>query len=101
MGRKAIEEVTEKQQEILDLIISMTVKNGYQPSQADLAVMTGTTRHAVSQKIKQLILKGFIQKPHEGGGERCLKINGVVFEAAMTKDWVAPDIKNVLVQIIN
>jgi DNA-binding MarR family transcriptional regulator len=100
MSRRPIEEITDKQLEILELLISSTVDNGYQPSQAELAVMTGTTRHAVSQKIKQLMLKGFLEQPQDGGGERCLKINGLVFGATLTKDWLTPSIKGVLQEIV-
>lgn len=100
MGRKAIEEVTEKQREILELLIQMTMENGYQPSRADLAMATGTTRHAVSVKIQHLVNKGFL-KVVDGGGERCLRILGVKFLPVRNNDVLQDDSEKVLGEILS
>jgi SOS-response transcriptional repressor LexA len=101
MGRRAVEEITDKQKEILELIIKMTAENGYQPSRAELAVVTGTTRHAVSQKVKHLVSKGFLEQPEDGGGERCLRIRGVAFKASMTEDFVGPGVRDALEDVFS
>lgn len=86
-GRKPIEEITEKQKEILELIIDFVEKNGHQPSRDQLAVMVGATRHAVNQRIEHLVKKGYLDYDSKGG-ERCLRIRGVGFAAHLIPDEV-------------
>lgn len=80
MGRKPQPEITDKQRELLRLIIQETEKNGCQPSRDELAVLLGTTKPAVTQKVQQLCRKGYLAMPAKKG-ERCLVIPGVVFRA--------------------
>lgn len=79
-GRKKIEEITEKQREVLELIIRLTEQNGYQPTRDELAVIVGATRHAVTQRVWHLCRKGYLELPPHGG-ERCLRIPGISFKA--------------------
>jgi biotin operon repressor len=74
-----MDEISEKQKQVLDLIIRFTMNNGFQPNREELAQQTGTTRQAVSDKIKQLCRKGVLEISVESG-ERCMRIVGMKFE---------------------
>jgi repressor LexA len=52
--------LTEKQQAIYDSIVQYREKNGYPPSQNELAEMQGITRTAVRDHLKALKIKGYI-----------------------------------------
>jgi len=98
-GRKPIEEITDKQKEVLKLIISLTEKNGYQPSRDELALIIGTTRHAVTQRVWQLEKKGYLEKPPQGG-ERCLRIPGISFRAVRNKQEIPEMNRGVVKEIV-
>lgn len=100
MPRKPIEEITDKQREILELIIEGVQKNGYQPSRAELAMATGTTRHAVTTKINHLVNKGYLEVASQGG-ERCLRICGVAFTARLlTDEFLQAGVEKTLREIV-
>lgn len=98
-GRKPIEEITEKQREILELIINFVQENGYQPSRDQLAAMVGATRHAVNQRIEHLVNKGYLGFDSKGG-ERCLRICGVTFKAKLTNEILNPEVSKTLKDIV-
>jgi SOS-response transcriptional repressor LexA len=52
--------LTEKQREIYDIITQYHKKNGYPPSQNEIAEMKGVTRTAVRDHLKALKAKGYI-----------------------------------------
>lgn len=98
-GRKPIEEITEKQKEILELIIEYVQENGHQPSRDQLAAMVGATRHAVNQRIEHLVNKGYLGFDSKGG-ERCLRIRGVAFTARLTDEVLNHDVAKTLKEIV-
>ena len=98
-GRKPIEQITEKQREVLELVINFIEEKGYQPSRDELAAMVGATRHAVNQRIEHLINKGYLAYESKGG-ERCLRIRGVAFSARITDEVLSLDISKTLKEII-
>jgi|APGre2960657404_1045060.scaffolds.fasta_scaffold08639_4 DNA-binding MarR family transcriptional regulator len=83
MGRKPDLEITDKQRQLLRLIVRETERNGCQPSREELAVLLGTSKPAVTQKIQQLCKKGYLAMPSKKR-ERCMIIPGVVFRAEST-----------------
>jgi SOS-response transcriptional repressor LexA len=89
-GRKPIEEITEKQKEILVLIIDCIRQNGYQPSRDELAVAVGATSHAVTQRVDQLVRKGYLELA-PSRGERRLRIPGLRFIATRNDDLIDSD----------
>jgi biotin operon repressor len=99
MGRHPIEEITEKQREVLRLIILETEKNGCQPSRDELAAKLGTTKHAVNQKVWQLCKKGYLV-PSTKKGERCLVIPGVRFRAELVDRSAASGNLRVIEEIL-
>jgi SOS-response transcriptional repressor LexA len=52
--------LTDKQKEVYDIIIQYREKNGYPPSQNEIAEMKGITRTAVRDTLKALQAKGYI-----------------------------------------
>jgi repressor LexA len=55
-----VKKITKKQQEIYDSIVRYHEKNGYPPSQNEIAEMQGITRTAVRYHLKALKAKGYI-----------------------------------------
>ncbi len=99
-GRKPIEEITEKQKEILELIIGFVQENGYQPSRDQLAAMVGATRHAVNQRIEHLVKKGYLGFDLKGG-ERCLRIFGITFKAKLKNEVLKSEVSRTLKNIFS
>ena len=97
-GRKKIEEITEKQREVFELIIRLTEENGYQPSRDELAAIVGATRHAVTQRVWHLCRKGYLELP-PNGGERCLRIPGIRFKAVLSGGKI-PDKNRIVIKEI-
>jgi repressor LexA len=54
------QELTDKQREIYDIIIQYREKNGYPPSQNEIAEIKGVTRTAIRDYLKALKAKGYI-----------------------------------------
>jgi DNA-binding FadR family transcriptional regulator len=54
------QELTDKQREIYGIITQYHRKNGYSPSQNEIAEMKGITRTAVRDYLKALKAKGYI-----------------------------------------
>jgi len=99
-GRKPIEEITDKQKEVLQMIVEFIQEKGYQPSRQDLADRMGITRHAATQRVWQLSRKGFVRL-QPGGGERCLILPGLRFEARIETPGLDAEHRQVLVEVID
>jgi SOS-response transcriptional repressor LexA len=97
-GRKPIKEITDKQKEVLKLIVDWIEEKGYQPSREDLAVLVGTTRHAITQRIWHLARKGYVNLP-KNGGERRLEIPGIRFVAVRNDDKINLENSEILAEI--
>lgn len=82
MTFKPTHEITDKQKEIFFFIVDYLEENGYQPTTREAAQHFGITRRAASDRIEQLIRKGYLVAPPLNQ-ERSLKINNVRFEVEM------------------
>lgn len=98
-GRKPIEEITDKQREVLKMIISHVRDHGFQPSRQELAAQLGTTRHAATQRVWHLRDKGFVQI-EPGGAERCLGLPGLRFEAKIDPVGLSDEHRQVLEELL-
>lgn len=98
-GRKPAEGLTEKQREILKLMIAFVCRNGHQPTRDELAARTGTTPHAVTQKIWSLRDKGYLVMG-DSKTDRSLTIRGVRFEACLEPAGLSGEQKILLQEIL-
>jgi len=77
--------VTEAEGEVFSYIVEFVKQYGYQPSCTEIAAHFGVTRAAISQRIKRLASKGFVELPGVYQ-DRCLRLKNVRFEAIFTEE---------------
>ncbi len=77
--------LSEKQAEVFQFIVEHVETHGFQPSNKEMAEHFGIYPKALSDRIGQLVLKGYIELPPKWS-DRCFKLNHVRFRAEYTEE---------------
>jgi predicted transcriptional regulator len=72
--------VSEKQFEVVQIIIEHVEKHGFQPTHGEIGDVLGITKTAVRQRLLEAAARGFIEVPVRGR-ERAVIIKGLRFKA--------------------
>jgi SOS-response transcriptional repressor LexA len=89
MTFKRVEEITEKQGEVLNFLIDHVSKYGYQPSIGEMAKEFGITHVAMADRIRQLASKGVLDLPGPRQ-ERCFLLRHYRFSPVLVEDLDCP-----------
>lgn len=84
MGRKVSVDPTPKQVEVFKFLIRYVEQHGFQPSQQEMAEALEVTQNAVSERLRGLAQRGYIDMPNDR--ERSIIFKNVKFRAVFSSE---------------